>query len=40
MFGRPDGLERFGGAYLVTNLLDELNVIQRHFSANTIGLLT
>jgi hypothetical protein len=29
VFSRPDGLERFGGAYRVTNLPSELKIIQR-----------
>jgi hypothetical protein len=29
VFSRPDDLERFGGAYRVTNLPEELTIIQR-----------
>jgi len=29
VFSRPDHLERFGGAYRVTNLPEELTIIQR-----------
>jgi hypothetical protein len=34
VFNRPDNLDRFGGAHLVTNLPPELRIIQRGRNPN------